>query len=53
MSDNPEGDTKNHQWRLYEDMVKHMTNMCYHDSYYETNRRFKELREKVGALATA
>ena len=53
MNDNPEGDTKNHQWTLYEDMVKQMTNMCSHDSYYETNERFKAIRDKVNSHITS
>ena len=53
MKDNPERDTKSHEWTLYEDMVKHMTNMCSHDSYYETNERFKAIREKVSSHITA
>ena len=50
MDDNPEGDTKSNEWSLFEDMVKkQMTNMCSHDSYYESSARFKAIREKVAA----
>ena len=34
---------------LYNDMEKHLHNMCSHDSYYESNSRFKAIREKVAA----
>ena len=52
-TDDPETNAKNYDWTLYEDMVKHMTNMCSHDSYYESNQRFKEIREKVISYITA
>lgn len=52
-TDDPKTMAKNYEWTLFEDMIKHMTNMCSHDSYYETNERFKAIREKVGSLITA
>ena len=51
--DDPKLNTKNYEWTLYEEMVKHMTNMCYHDGYYETSERFKTIREKVNSHITS
>ena len=48
-TDDPKGNTKNYDWTLYEDMLRHMTNMCSHDSCCEANERFKSIREKVNS----
>ena len=43
----PKDSIKNYDCTLYDDMEKHMRNMCSHDSCYETNSRFKSIREKL------
>ena len=45
-TDDPENNAKNYEWTLFEDMIKHMQNMCSHDSFYKTNERFKSIRKK-------
>lgn len=45
--DNRDGATKHSEDTLYDNMLKQMTNMVSHDSYYETNERFKAVREKT------
>lgn len=40
-------DSKFSEDTLYDNMLKQMTNMVSHDSYYETNERFKAVREKT------
>ena len=48
-TDDPESSTKNYEGTLFEDMIKHMQNMCSHDSYYENNTRFNAIIDKVAA----
>lgn len=45
--DNRDGISKQSEDTLYDNMLKQMTNMVSHDSYYETNERFKAVREKT------
>lgn len=40
-------DSKFSEDTAYDNMLKQMTNMVSHDSYYETNERFKAVREKT------
>ena len=40
-------DSKFSEDTLYNNMLKQMTNMVSHDNYYETNERFKAVREKT------
>lgn len=45
--DNRDFVSKHSEDTMYDNMLKQMTNMVSHDSYYETNERFKAIREKT------
>ena len=53
VSDKLENSAKADEATLYDKLTEYMDEMCRDDGYYETNERFKELREKVNSHITA
>lgn len=47
VTENAEYTVKHSEKTLYEDIAEHMANICYHDSNYENDERFKSLKDKV------
>ena len=49
----PEENIPDNENTLFDDLAIQMNALCGHDGYFETDERFKALREKVAEKATA
>ena len=53
VTDLRDGTTKHTERTLYDSMSEHLTNFCYHDKFFENDKRVKALKEKVAAKIAA